>query len=207
MFKGKLINFTLFYILISEPVNASNVPPIYPFEKSYDIYTVIGNTIDQIDASFEQSMPRWLYNQGFDAYTRYKYDFLIDDETCSIERFNFKVNYTLPQLVLNEDTIYLKHEFTAYLENLYRHEEIHCAISMEVVDKMYKAALSAQKNPKICTAKLAKIRMLEDELIEINKRFDKDTNHGEFPDKSHIGMQEYINRCKITPQPIKLPSS
>ncbi|MDE1348790.1 DUF922 domain-containing Zn-dependent protease [Vibrio aestuarianus] len=207
MFNSQFIKITLFYTLVSGSIHAGTVQSIYPFDKSYDIYTVTGNSIEQIDASFELSMPSWLYNQGFDAYTRYKYDFLIDDETCSIERFSFKVNYTLPQLVLNEDTTYLKHEYKTYLQNLYRHEEIHCAISMEIVDKMYKAAQGGQNNPRSCTAKLAQIQMLEEELIEINKSFDRDTNHGEFPHKSLLGRQEYINKCQITPAPIKLQSN
>ncbi|CAK2041663.1 DUF922 domain-containing protein [Vibrio crassostreae] len=201
----KIHKIALVCSLLPYIANSDVVKHSYPFSKHYEIYTVKGRNLEQVDASFEQAMPSWLYSAGFDAYTKYQYDFNIDEDTCHIHRFSFEVTYTLPQLVINEESKQLKQEYESYLNKLYRHEEIHCAISMEIVDKMYDAARYGLNNPKKCALSLKQIRIFENTLLEVNKQFDRETNHGEFPDRSSLLVTpQYIDKCKIERQPFKI---
>ncbi|CAK3049859.1 hypothetical protein VCRA2119O149_7300001 [Vibrio crassostreae] len=39
----------------------------------------------------------------------------------------------------------------------------------------------------------------------MNKQFDRETNHGEFPDRSSLLVTpQYIDKCKIERQPFKI---
>lgn len=85
----KIHKIALVCSLLPYVANSNVVKHSYPFSKHYEIYIVKGRNLEQVDASFEQAMPSWLYSTGFDAYTKYQYNFNIDEDTCYIHRFSF----------------------------------------------------------------------------------------------------------------------
>jgi predicted secreted Zn-dependent protease len=172
----------------------------FPITKSYETYTVTGNSFIEIDNSFESSKPNWIFEKGFDAYTNVNYKYSIDDYDCSIDYYNVNIIYTLPQLSVSNTN--LKNEYKSYLYELYRHEEIHCAITLEILDKIYKLTLLGQQNEDKCQAIQQESLELEKLIDTANEKFDLETNHGEFPNRYSMGKTQYLKICKIEIKPI-----
>ncbi len=53
-------------------------------QKKFEIYEVGGDSVDEIEHSFDTNKSNFLKEKGFDGYTEWKYDFRTSDETCEI---------------------------------------------------------------------------------------------------------------------------
>lgn len=169
--------------------------------KKYNIYKASGKSHVQIDESFVNK-EKGINIGGFDAEILYNYKFNIDSENCSTNDFTLEINYTLPQLSLEIEDQHLGESYREYLSNLYRHEEIHCAISLEAIVQIKNIANQGKKSQSRCLRSISKIALIEDSFPMIHIEFDNVTNHGEFPEKSNLGQSAYIKKCKIEHKPI-----
>lgn len=166
----------------------------FEFKKNHSYYVVEGNSEEEVELSFEQNKPKWLSNYGFDAYTMYKYDFDVDNNTCEINTFYLNVDYTLPKLKTENKNI--EHSYSNYIDELYLHEATHCAITLNIINKIYYKFKHGQKDK--CSENLRDVITLEKEIKESNKKFDLYTNHGEIKlGLSPFGEEDFLKYCII----------
>ena len=75
--------------------------------------------------------------------------------------------------------------------SLYEHEEIHCAMSLEIVHKMRNIINAGSDDLTQCKKNLSKVHDLTETIRDVNYRFDKITNHGMYPNKSSYNSSFY----------------
>ncbi len=173
----------------------------FPFQKEFQIYQVVGDSADEIEHSFNESRPTFLKEIDFDGYTAWKYHFHADDETCEIYDFSLRVTYTLPQIIKSKTSPKSAEEFRFYLEKLYRHEQVHCAIAVKFMHDIF-SSLKVGQNGR-CDIANQRIVELEKELKENNELFDVYTSHGEIElAESPFGEESYLKICEIPYEPI-----
>lgn len=174
----------------------------FPFQKKFEIYGVGGDSIDEIEHSFDTNKFNFLKESGFDGYTEWKYDFYTSDETCEIHDFHLEVTYTLPQLAKSMTSPESTEEFRSYLEKLYRHEQSHCALAVKSMREIYLAFTDGQRGN--CDKANERVIEFEGELEESNALFDVYTSHGEIElGESPFGEERYLDVCKIPFSPIQ----
>ena len=57
----------------------------FPFQKKFELYEVSGNSVDEIEHSFDTYRPDFMIKDGFDGRTAWKYDFHTNDDSCEIK--------------------------------------------------------------------------------------------------------------------------
>ena len=173
----------------------------FPIFKKYDFYILKGNTQEEIEISYETERPKSLKRENLDGYTSWEYKFWTDDETCEIKQFSLEVTYKIPRLVVSKFSPETSESYREYLEALYRHEEIHCAIATKITHEMYLAFKEGQHGS--CAKQNEVVIALESQINEDNELFDTFTNHGEIElTESHFGEEGYLSLCKIPYSPI-----
>jgi predicted secreted Zn-dependent protease len=160
---------------------------------------VAGNTFDEIDDSFEERVGAEHLPLEYDGYTSTGYQFDIDDDTCVISNMAFEVEYTLPQMQLHASKIKLGKEYQEYMTQLYRHETIHCAITLEALHQIRQ--ISARTNLE-CTSRINRIKLIEDTIQGMHDEFDRITNLGLKHQHSHSGKSHLMRDCEISFNPI-----
>ncbi|EGQ8961617.1 DUF922 domain-containing protein [Vibrio parahaemolyticus] len=179
----------------------SNAELGFPFHKKFEIYKVVGDRVDDIENSFDESRPTFLKENGFDGYTAWKYDFHTDDDTCEIYNFSLRVTYTLPQIEMSTVSPESTEEFHSYIEKLYRHEQVHCALTVKSMREIFLAFKSGQNGD--CSKANQRTIDLESELEENHDLFDVYTSHGEIElGESPFGEERYLKVCEIPYEPI-----
>ncbi len=198
-----MINILILLVTCLFPIVAlsSDHTSKFPLEKIYETYDITGNNFEEVYSSYENSAPDWLKNLGYEAFTMSKYYFDIDDNTCKLNEFFLKITYTLPKLIITSRNENISNEIIFNLTRLYQHEEVHCAISLEVLDKIYDAAKLGQGSSEKCISAAETIRKLEDYLVDAHKKFDIETGHGESPDRYILPNAYYLKRCRISIDP------
>ncbi len=198
----KLLFKLLVIVLSTTPPEVAARESKITLKKNYKTYTVGGNSIKDIDRSFDNYGDSDIQLDGFDAETSYSYQFSIDDENCKTENFSLSVNYTLPQLYLDNKYQSLGEQYRSYLTALYEHEEIHCAISLEAMHQIKLLANLGQESKEACLESISKIKTIEATFDSIHEDFDEATEHGKNPEKSTLGKIVHMNACKIEKEPI-----
>lgn len=179
----------------------SNTEVGFPFQKKFEIYKVVGNSADEIEKSFNGSKPNFLKMNGFDGHTAWKYNFRTDDETCEIYDFGLRITYTIPQLEMSILSPESTEEYRSYIEKLYRHERVHCALTVKYMREIFLAFKAGQHGE--CGSANQRTIELERELKEDNERFDVYTSHGEIElAESPFGEESYLKVCEIPYEPI-----
>lgn len=183
------------FMLFSSNINADSLID-FTLDVEYQPYSVIGGTSEEIDSYFDNEKPFFLKNVNLDAYTSWKYDIKYDDESCNIESYNVKILYTLPQIQSTDNHSQIFEDFSFYLNQLYRHEETHCAISVKLFQNIYTALKKGQSGN--CKKQLLIIDNLEMQIKKQNELFDVYTNHGEIElEISPFSESEFYPVCKI----------
>ncbi|WP_253822786.1 DUF922 domain-containing protein [Vibrio aestuarianus] len=131
----KKVILSIYCLMAFSQANA-DVKLDFPFQKKFEVYEISGNSVEEIERSFN-ARPEFLVNEGFDGYTAWKYDFHTDDDSCEIHEFELEVTYTLPKFEMSKTSDESAEEFRPYLEKLYRHEQIHCALAVKSMHEMY----------------------------------------------------------------------
>ena len=167
----------------------------FTFEKKFEVYEISGNSVEEIERSFN-ARPEFLVNEGFDGYTAWKYDFNTNDDTCEINEFKLEVTYTLPKFEMSKTSVESAEEFRLYLEKLYRHEQIHCALAVKSMHEIYLAFKGGQRGG--CSSANDRVTELESDLVKSNALFDVYTSHGEIElAESPFGEKPYLKICEI----------
>ena len=173
----------------------------FPFQKKYEIYKVEGNSQSEINASFDANKPNALKQKGYDGYTSWTYSYNADYQTCKIYDFNLQVNYTLPQIKMSAVSPQSTEYFRSYIEKLYRHERVHCAITLKSIHDIYLAFKAGQHGN--CGQAHQKARELENAIQQNNELFDAYTSHGDIELPDHpFGEGSYLTFCDIPYEPI-----
>ncbi|MCZ4374280.1 DUF922 domain-containing protein [Vibrio diazotrophicus] len=192
--------FVILFLLVSSYGYADNDLD-FPFRIDFQIYKVVGDSTGEIETSFNESKPDFLKKNGFDGYTGWNYDFHTNDDTCEIYDFSLRVTYTLPQIEISTITPESAEAFRSYTEKLYRHEQVHCALTVKSVRDIFFAFKSGQYGN--CAEANHRAIELENELEENNELFDVYTSHGEIElTESLFGEEGYLNICEIPFDPI-----
>ncbi|EIO3984836.1 DUF922 domain-containing protein [Vibrio vulnificus] len=193
----KKIALSIACLMMSSQANA-DVRLDFPFQKKFEVYEITGNSVEEIEHSFN-SRPDFLVNEGFDGYTGWKYDFHTNDDTCEIYKFELEVTYILPKFEMSRtsaESAESAEEFRPYLEKLYRHEQIHCALAVKSMQEMYLAFKRGQRGG--CSSANDRVIELEGDLVESNALFDVYTSHGEIElAESPFGEEPYLKICEI----------
>lgn len=180
--------------MASSQANA-DVKVDFPFQKKFEVYEVSGNSVEEIERSFN-ARPGFLVNEGFDGYTAWKYDFHTNDDSCEINEFKLEVTYTLPKFETSKTSPESAEEFRPYLEKLYRHEQIHCALAVKSMHEIYLTFTGGQSRG--CSGANDKVTELEGDLVKSNALFDVYTSHGEIElPESPFGEKPYLKICEI----------
>ena len=193
--RGKMKKaFILVLCPILSHLSVANDDLGFPLHKKYDTYSVSGDTVSELEASFNLSKPAFL--KELDAYTKWEYWFSTDDNTCEIHEFSLNITYTLPQLERSVSSAESTELFREHIEQLYRHEQTHCALAVMVVHQMYLEFQSGQDGN--CNSANHKVRELEDRLLKDNELFDAYTFHGGIElVTSPFGEESYLELCEI----------
>jgi predicted secreted Zn-dependent protease len=190
----KKVVLSIYCLMASSQANA-DVKLDFPFQKKFEVYEISGNSVEEIERSFN-ARPEFLVNEGFDGYTAWKYDFHTDDDSCEIHEFELEVTYTLPKFEMSKTSDESAEEFRPYLEKLYRHEQIHCALAVKSLHEMYLAFKRGQRGE--CSSANDRVIELEGDLVESNALFDVYTSHGEIElAESPFGERPYLKVCEI----------
>ncbi|MDN2480579.1 DUF922 domain-containing protein [Vibrio agarivorans] len=192
-------------VLVISLLNASHALGIdnlnFPFKKHYEIYTVTGSNADEIEHAFNHDRPDHLKQKGFDGYTAWTYDFHTNDHSCELYEFSLAVTYTLPQIVVSDTSLEAAEEFRAYIEKLYRHEQVHCALTVKSMHDIFTAFTNGRDSN--CSKANRRVIALQSELITNNEKFDIYTAHGEIElANSPFGEEGYLKYCDIPFDPI-----
>ncbi len=195
----KIVLVSLYLLLSSYTYAKTDLG--FPFHKDFEIYKVVGDNSDEIEHSFDESRPAFLKEMGFDGYTAWKYNIHTDDETCEIYDFSLRVTYTLPQIEKSTISPESSEEFRSYIEKLYRHEQVHCAIAVKFIREIFVSFRAGQNGE--CSRANQRTLELEKELKESNELFDVYTSHGEIElAESPFGEESYLEICEIPYEPI-----
>ncbi len=63
----------------------------FPFQKKFEVYEISGNSVEEIERSFN-ARPEFLVNEGFDGGdTAWKYDFHTNDDSCEFMNLSLKL--------------------------------------------------------------------------------------------------------------------
>ncbi|MFA0612072.1 DUF922 domain-containing protein [Vibrio sp. 10N.222.49.B4] len=167
----------------------------FTFEKKFEVYEISGNSVEEIERSFN-ARPGFLVNEGFDGYTAWKYDFHTNDDSCEINEFKLEVTYTLPKFETSKTSPESAEEYRPYIEKLYRHEQIHCALAVKSMHEIYLTFTGGQSRG--CSGANDKVTELEGDLVKSNALFDVYTSHGEIElPESPFGEKPYLKICEI----------
>ena len=181
--------------LMASSQASADVKLNFTFEKKFEVYEVSGNSVKEIERSFN-ARPEFLVNEGFDGYTAWRYDFNTNDDTCEINEFKLEVTYTLPKFEMSKTSPESAEEFRPYLEKLYRHEQIHCALAVKSMHEIYLTFTGGQSRG--CSGANDKVTELEGDLVKNNALFDVYTSHGEIElPESPFGEKPYLKICEI----------
>lgn len=190
----KKIVLSICGLMASSQANA-NGKLDFPFQTKFEVYEIGGNSVEEIERSFN-ARPEFLVTKGFDGYTAWKYDFNTNDDSCEIYEFELEVTYTLPKFEMSKTSVESAEEFRPYLEKLYRHEQIHCALAVKSVHEIYLTFKSGQHGG--CSSANDRVIELEGYLVESNALFDVYTSHGEIElEESPFGEEPYLKICEI----------
>ncbi|MEZ8245174.1 hypothetical protein BCT10_08160 [Vibrio splendidus] len=181
--------------LMASSQASADVKLDFTFEKKFEVYEISGNSVEEIERSFN-ARPGFLVNEGFDGYTAWKYDFHTNDDSCEINEFKLEVTYTLPKFEMSKTSPESAEEFRPYLEKLYRHEQIHCALAVKSMHEIYLTFTCGQSRG--CSGANDKVTELEGDLVKSNALFDVYTSHGEIElAESPFGEKPYLKICEI----------
>ncbi|HDZ9223226.1 TPA: DUF922 domain-containing protein [Vibrio cholerae] len=196
---SKVLLVATYLIFVGQVFASSDLG--FPFQKQIEIYLVGGANVDEVNLSFDANKPNVLEAKGFDAYTSWKYDFYTNDDTCEIYEFNLGVKYTLPRIDSLSTSKEVSEEFRTYLEQLYRHEQVHCALVAKFMHEAFLTFKEGQNGE--CSIANQKVTKLESEFEENNALFDVYTSHGKIElAESPFGEENYLDMCKIPIEPI-----
>ncbi|ASO31010.1 hypothetical protein CG015_17595 [Vibrio anguillarum] len=191
---------SMVFIMSFFKVNAE-VQLDFPFQKKFELYEVSGNSVDEIEHSFDTDRPDFMIKDGFDGHTAWKYDFYTNDDSCEINKFSLEVTYILPKFEMSKTSPESAEGFRSYMEKLYRHEQIHCALAVKSMHEIYLAFKNGQRGK--CSSTNDRVIELEDELVENNALLDIYTSHGEIElEKSPFSEERYLKICEIPFPPI-----
>ena len=175
---------------------ANEAPLPFSFSTHYEVYIVEGDSISDIEASFDADKPKFLKDRNADGYTGWEYDYWTDDNTCEIKVFNLDITYKLPRIKQSVTSPEITELYREYIEQLYRHEETHCALTVMSVNQIYQAFKKGQKGN--CTEQNQTADKLAGRVKEDNELFDTYTNHGEIElAVSPFGEEPFYPVCKI----------
>lgn len=167
--------------------------------KNYTIYKVTGTTLDEIENSFDKRVGAEHYQSDYDGQAIMGYEFDVDEKTCVISNMSLEVEYILPQIQLHTSKMELGDEYKEYMAQLYRHETIHCAITLEALHQIRKVATQTHFD---CASRINTIMFIEDTIQGIHEEFDRVTNHGWQHQNSNLGQADLMHDCKIAHEPI-----
>ncbi|MGF1736547.1 DUF922 domain-containing protein [Photobacterium satsumensis] len=188
--------FIFFLVFLPLRGLAIDTPLPFAFTTQYEIYSVEGDIVSDIEKSFEEEKPLFLKVREADGYTEWRYDYWIDDDTCEIKAFSLEITYKLPQIKKSAVSPETTELYREYIKKLYRHEETHCALTVMSVSEMYIAFEKGQKGN--CAEQSKKVAELVEKVSSDNERFDTYTNHGEIElAVSPFGEEAFYPICKI----------
>ncbi len=192
---------TLLCLYLTVPINLALAATEVPIKvlKNYTLYKVTGNTLDEIEASFDKRVGAEHYRSDYDGQALMNYQFDVDDDTCEISNMVLEVDYTLPQMQLHTSKMALGNEYKEFMTQLYRHETIHCAITLEALHQIRQ--ISSQANLD-CDSRIDRIKFIEDTIQGIHDEFDRTTKHGWQHQNSSLGEPHFMRECRITLDPI-----
>ncbi|MDV5168627.1 DUF922 domain-containing protein [Photobacterium rosenbergii] len=176
--------------------NAAETLLPFSFSTHYEVYIVEGDTISDVEVSFDSDKPKFLKDKNADGYTGWEYDYWADDNTCEIKAFNLDITYKLPRIKQSVASPEISELYREYIEQLYRHEETHCALTVMTINHIYQAFKKGQEGN--CTEQNHRVNKLTDRINEDNELFDTYTNHGEIElAVSPFGEEPFYPVCKI----------
>ena len=197
VWRGKLLKIQIgFLVFLPLRGLAIDTPLPFSFTTQYEVYSVEGHTVADIEKSFEDEKPLFLKVREADGYTGWRFDYWTDDDTCEIKAFSLDITYKLPQLKKSAVSPEITELYREYIKQLYRHEETHCALTVMSVNEMYLAFEKGQKGH--CAEQGKKVAEHIEKISGDNERFDTYTNHGEIElAVSPFGEERYHSVCKI----------
>ncbi|WP_286298647.1 DUF922 domain-containing protein [Vibrio apostichopi] len=183
-------------IMFSHMAMSETLPLGYSLSVEYQPYTVTGNTVDEIKRSFREDKPQHLKDSGFDGLTNWQYKTSHNSETCKLSKLDVSITYTLPQIQRSQANREAVDEFKFYMGQLYRHEEMHCAIAAKLFQEVYLAYKQGESGD--CKHQLTIVEGLYARLQQESDEFDSYTNHGATElAVSPFGEEAYYTHCRI----------